>query len=343
MKIGKFVVRFFLFFLVLWLCPIYSNAAIYNFSDSYIDVIYLNRSYSDYMGCYDDGGMYKINVKEPGIYKITVTFVGVDDEDEIDVDFADSLYFNVYNGWNKIENYVDYGKTKSITVGLDKGKSYFEFENYDFDTVEDADIFYKIKVQKNEKKKVPFSTMSKLLKKNKGTATFKANKSNAYLYIYGQAATDQHDDEGYVLGLAVKPNIAVNKKGSTSYMTYYFSGKFLCYSIPKMNNSDLTTFILGNRNKKVTFDLDYSKEKNWFSYTEYFYKDECAWKCTMFNSYTVKQSNVNEVINIIKGKDAYVKLKGQSGTYYKLKLSSATKKRLLASLRTYKKLLAKYK
>lgn len=325
--------KFFGVMVLLLLCfPIKVEAKTIRLNESYTDV-------SDYF--YDEVADYKLKVKEAGVYKITISFDGYFKEDGVTLatDDEGDMTFIVSTGNREYECSVPLGETETFTVGLDKGNTYIEVEDDDLFSMTQSTIQIK-----KSGKKYSFSKAYNYVKKNtKSHMTIKKKSSDVVVSTTGVTHTSNYEEDGYAMGFSVYPHIVVKKQGKSSYASYYMDGKFLLYSLGYVDDSNLDTFMIYSGKNKMTFDLDYSKEKNKYNYKTCLYEDTCTYKCTLFKSYVNSAKDVDKLISILKSKNAKVKIKGSDGAYYYIGLTSSVRNKWIDSLNLYKKLQKKYK
>ncbi|MDE6760753.1 MAG: hypothetical protein K2J90_08770 [Lachnospiraceae bacterium] len=304
--------------------------------------IQLNQSYTSILNYYDDEiGDYKLKVKEAGVYKINVSFDGYfleEDDTTLFTNGSGDMKVIISSGNREYEYYVPIGETKTFSVGLDKGNAYIEVEYNDlFDRMQST-----IQVKKSGKN-YSFSKAYNYVKKNKKShMKIKKKKNMVNVNIEGVSHIDSHEKDGYTMGVAVFPNIQINKQGKSSYATFYLDGIFLTYSVEYMNDADLNEIVIQSGKNKMKFDLDYSKEKNRFNYKDYLYEDTCEYKCTLLKSYVNSNKDVDKLIKIVKSKNAQIKIKGENGAFYYIYLNSDTRKKWVDALNLYKKIQKKY-
>lgn len=302
----------------------------------------LNKEYIAKVDCDGiDEVSYKLKIAEAGKYKVTVSF----DEcyksyyDDTPVFNSDvKMRFVVSSGKNEYKCEVPLGEEKTFIVGLDKGSVYIDSnepigEKYKIST---------IKVEKVATKKYSFSQAYQFVKKNKNS-NMTLKKSNDIIRISEQGFIDTsvHERDGYSMGIGVVPYMEIIKQGKSTYATYNLFSTMSVYSIPYVDDSNLEEIVIYNKNDKIVYKLDSCKETNKYDYVDYIYKDECICESILFTSYVNSASDVNKLINVIKGDDLKIKIRGDAT--FTIKPDNKAKKQLLDSLRLYKELLKQYK
>lgn len=282
-----------------------------------------------------------------GKYKITVKSIV-----STNMQFNDSIWLYISDEDDETVGnnlFLSYGEETSDNYVLPQGEYWFNFNTDIIQNIENnskyRELQYVIIIEKIPQKRVSYPKMKKILKKYTNSFThYNKGKNKPYLIQDGVSGVDGNEQENYldVVGMNAFPYMRLYKSEKSSYVKYSIEGQFLSASETK-NYSDICKVIIGNSNKKITYDVtDYSESVK-YNKKDAYYEGTCKWKVNIFATGISDQVDVQKLIQIIKGKDSYIHIKGEHGAYFKIVLDKKTKKQWIQGLEIYKKILKLYK